>query len=70
MQANGVFNRVVKKCGGYEVGVRLRECRGDQIRNFDQMIEVGFAAFASVVCVSFGGVMGGVENLLNGFHLY
>lgn len=55
----------MKKCCGYNVGIRFRERRGDQIRNFDQMIEVGFTAFAPVVCVFFGGVMGGGKDRLD-----
>ena len=27
----GIFNRVVKKCGDYEVGIRFRERRGDTL---------------------------------------
>jgi hypothetical protein len=34
------------------------------------MVDEGFAPFAFLVGVFLGGEMGGVENLLNGFHVY
>jgi len=44
-----IFNVVVQKCGGYNVCVGFGERCGNKIRNFDQMIDVRFAAFTSVI---------------------
>ncbi len=42
----GILNGVVQESGRHQVRVQDRTAGGDQLRNFDQMIDVGFCGLA------------------------
>ena len=59
----------MQKSGGYQIGIRLRDCIRNQSGHFNQMVDVRFGGFSLsfLTGVLDGSELSGLQNGLNGF---